>query len=298
MPVLASGELRAGQAIAGQLAKNSKIYFKGAMYSLSSEGRLVKFSTGYTRGRILDFFQFSDNAVSASEIDDFVRLFQNEKKITQTQIKEILNETDEVKRVAKFKEVIKGRNQGLKGTDNLIDDILETSRYFDDNVLDISDVGLANWKTFQNRVATQLKTLYPNNKVGYQIFLDVTYIDDAGKTVTKTIIPDDLIQIETNGIMKYKVIDAKTSIRNNLVNMNDLTGTCTVNQKEIYPLIDNLASGRIVKVEMRGDAATRVFGDVIGETGKIEVQLEQGVDFWINSSSTDFTKYMVRQRIK
>jgi hypothetical protein len=179
----------------------------------------------------------------------------------------------------------------------VIDDILEAARHFDDNLADIADAGWPNWKIFQNKVASQLKTIYPNNKIGNQIYLDVTYIDDAGRTVTKTIIPDDLVQIDANNNL-YKVIDAKTSIKNDLVNMSDLTGKCTANQKEIYPLIDDLASGKILKVEMKGESAIRDFKNVIFDGGKATINLENGVDFWVNATKDDFTKYVTRNRIK
>jgi len=183
---------------------------------------------------------------------------------------------------------------------SLLDDILDAAKSLDDNAFDIADAGLANWKNFQNRVATQLQTMYPNSKIGNQIYLDVTYIDNTGKTVTKTIIPDDLVQIEANGITKYKVIDAKTSIKNDLVNMNDLTGTCTANQKEIYPLIDDLSSGRILKVEMKGAQATTSFpnADFDKVTNKASIQLDNGVEFWVNADKIDFTKYVIRNRTK
>jgi hypothetical protein len=189
-------------------------------------------------------------------------------------------------------------DEAAKISSSSIDEILEASKYFDDNVLDIADAGFENWKVFQNRVAVQLKTMYPNSKIGHQIYLDVTYIDNAGKTVTRTIIPDDLIQIESNGIAKYKAIDAKTSIRNDLPQMNDLTSTCTAGQKEIYPLIDNFASGKILKVEMYGKSAMDAFGPFLNNAPKVEIQLENNVEFWVNSSKNDFSQYLIRSRIK
>jgi len=78
-----------------------------------------------------------------------------------------------------------------------------------------------------------------------------------GVTKTTTIIPDDLIEIEVNGIKKYKIIDAKTSSKD-FVNEADLINTCTQNQKKIYPLIDGGGSHNgitISKVEMRGNNA-------------------------------------------
>lgn len=117
----------------------------------------------------------------------------------------------------------------------------------------------------------------------------------------KTIIPDDLIQIEVNGIKKYKIIDAKTSSKD-LVNKTDLTSTCTKNQKDIYPLVDGGGSHNgvtISKVEMRGSNAVNAFegSGANFNNGKAQIQLETGVEFWVNSSTTDFTQYLIRPRI-
>jgi len=183
----------------------------------------------------------------------------------------------------------------------LIDDILDIAKTFDDNVLDIAEVGLKNWKTFENRFYSQLKAMYPTKKIGSQITLDITYVEN-GITKTKTIIPDALIQIEVNGVRKYKVIDAKTSTKD-LVNKTDLTSICTNNQKEIYPLIDAGGSYNgitITKVEMRGQRAIDAFGssETFTNAGKAQIQLETGVEFWVNTNNTDFTQYLIRQRIK
>lgn len=102
-----------------------------------------------------------------------------------------------------------------------------------------------------------------------------------------------------NGIKKYKVIDAKTSINNNLTTMSDVTSTCTNNQKPIYKMIDGDATaGTITKVEMRGGQAQQAFGDLDFSSGKIQIQLESNVEFWVNSSASDFTQYLIRPRIK
>jgi len=138
--------------------------------------------------------------------------------------------------------------------------------------------------------------LHPDKKIGNQITLDVTYVEN-GVTKTKTIIPDNLIQAEVNGVKKYKVIDAKTA-QTDLVNKTDLTSTCTQNQQTIYPLIDGTASGsKITKVEMRGGQAS-VFDNEVFVNGKAQIQLETGVEFWVSSSTTDFTQYLIRPRIK
>ncbi|WP_269222519.1 hypothetical protein [Flavobacterium sp. IMCC34518] len=100
------------------------------------------------------------------------------------------------------------------------------------------------------------------------------------------------------GIKKYKVIDAKTA-KTDLVNKADLTSTCTQNQQPIYKMIDdNATAGKITKVEMRGKQATDAFGFEDFVNGKAQIQLEANVEFWVNSSTTDFTQYLIRPRIK
>jgi hypothetical protein len=169
----------------------------------------------------------------------------------------------------------------VKGAGSFLDDaLLNTAKAFDDNVLDVASVGLQNWKTFQNRVAEQLQNLHPGKKIGNQITLDVTYTLPNGSTVTKTIIPDNLIQVD-------------------LVNEADLTSTCTQNQQPIYKMIDGDATaGTITKVEMRGGQAEQAFGVQEFVNGKATIQLEANVEFWVNSSTTDFTQYLIRPRIK
>ncbi|TDO94890.1 ADP-ribosyltransferase domain-containing protein [Flavobacterium sp. 245] len=104
LPVIASGELRAGQKLANKLAKDSKIFFRGAIYTLNAEGKLSKISTSYTRGRLIEFFRLSEKAVTPAELDAFAKAFK-EGKIGNSKIKEILNETDDLKRLTKFKKV-------------------------------------------------------------------------------------------------------------------------------------------------------------------------------------------------
>lgn len=102
IPALASGELRVGQKLASKLAKDSKIFFRGFVYTLQADGKLVKFSTNYKRGRLLEFFNLSDKSVTTAELDAFADAFKN-KKIGFSKIKEILNESDEIVRASRLK---------------------------------------------------------------------------------------------------------------------------------------------------------------------------------------------------
>lgn len=57
--------------------------------------------------------------------------------------------------------------------------------------------------------------------------------------------------------------------------------------------------GTITKVEMRGGQAKSAFqSEFPVNAEKIQINLENGVEFWVNSSQTDFTRYLIRTRIK
>ncbi|WP_456314791.1 hypothetical protein [Pseudomonas shirazensis] len=142
LPVIASGELRAGQKLASKLTKDSKIFFRGFIYTLSTEGKLSKVSTSYTRGRLLEFFKLSDKSVTTAELDAFAAAFK-EGKIANADIKGILSETDVVKRTTLFKSI---SNDIIKGIENsiiknltksgifksVVDDIIIRAMYVDD----------------------------------------------------------------------------------------------------------------------------------------------------------------------
>ncbi|PXY42533.1 hypothetical protein DMB65_00455 [Flavobacterium cheongpyeongense] len=117
LPVIASGELRVGQKLAGKLTKDSKIFFRGFVYTLQADGKLAKLSTTYKRGRLLEFFNLSDKTVTTAELDAFAKAFK-EGKIANAEIKEVLNESDDIARAIKFKEA---NNYGkITSTDELI----------------------------------------------------------------------------------------------------------------------------------------------------------------------------------
>lgn len=97
LPVVTSGELKLAK-----LAAESKVFYRGAIYTWKQEGKLVLGSNSYVRGRLLEFFKLSDNAVAHAELDAFSTAFKNG-DIGSNQIKSILNETDEITRALKIK---------------------------------------------------------------------------------------------------------------------------------------------------------------------------------------------------
>jgi hypothetical protein len=269
--------------VSGYAEKNWKepyLHGQAVVFVASLAIPITKFSLAskfgkFSKAKLLN--KLKANPTFANQVDDLTA---------------ISKAADEGKDVGKVVDDIVAKG-GAKPDDALLD----AAKAFDDNVIDVASVGFQNWKTFQNRVAEQLKNLHPGKKIGNQITLDV-YV--SGRTTPITIIPDNLIQIEVNGVKKYKVIDAKTA-NSDLVNKADLTSTCTQNQQAVYPLIDGTTSGStITKVEMRGAQAQNAFGEnvVFDVNGKATIQLETGVEFWVNSSTIDFTQYLIRPRIK
>lgn len=49
---------------------------------------------------------------------------------------------------------------------------------------------------------------------------------------------------------------------------------------------------------MRGGQAQSAFGQNVdfGASGKVQIQLESNVEFWVNTNPTDFTQYLIRPR--
>jgi len=134
------------------LTTNSKIFFRDYVNFINAEGKLKILSTTYTNGRVLEFFNLPKNAVADDEIKEFIRLLENN-KIDASQIKAIARGENETIRRDLFRNVIK--NEPAKGV-GLIDDVLDAAKSFDDNALDITDVGLANWKGNVSKVLVKL----------------------------------------------------------------------------------------------------------------------------------------------
>ena len=159
-----------------------------------------------------------------------------------------------------------------------------------DNMLDVKESGLKNWRDFENAVSNHLKTVNSGKNVGSQISLDVYYMD-GGNQICKRVIADNLIEnVDQFGVITYKYIDAKTSKIKDLVNLSDLSSVCTKNQKLIYPKIND---GNFNKVVIRGDNAYKAFN-----IKDVEISLETGVDFYVNKNINNFSEYVVRSMIK
>lgn len=201
-------------------SKGVKVAFNGVgkagkksfIYIFNQARKLEKYEVLYHTGNlyagipISEFRKKVDDTLKKTKLED---LPQDEHGI---RILEVDGEVIPIGPEAKIDEILAKTG----GFPKYSDEILETWAKFSDNVADVADAGIKNWKTFQNSVGKELRIKYPNNKIGDQITLDVHYIDELGKSKTVTIIPDNLIQFEVNGIKKYKVIDVKTSVQKDL----------------------------------------------------------------------------------
>jgi hypothetical protein len=163
--------------------------------------------------------------------------------------------------------------------------VLDDTANDPENVMDINDAGVTNWKTFEDKIFGIVKSSNPN--AAQQVSLDVTH---SGGTVTR-IRPDILAKVGT----KFKVIDVKTSKVKDLGALPDLSVFCTSNQKIVYPLINKIAAGTstITKVTVKGTQ-----GSALGLSDGTSVSLEDGVDFYVNTPANDFSKYVKRKLIK
>lgn len=194
IPVLTTGQLRAGM-IAKNLATDTKLFFRGSVYTLKADGKLAKVSTSYTRGRILEFFKFSDNAVTPTEIDNFVSAF-NKKEIKGSDVKSILNESSESVRASKFKSLSKLVSNDIKVGDIIADvavqqvkvgtsnKIVIIGRQMKDHVYKVADELILKGKYVEVLDDKYLKKMYD---IGYEFVID-------GKTWTVNSAWDDMVK--------------------------------------------------------------------------------------------------------
>jgi hypothetical protein len=152
-----------------------------------------------------------------------------------------------------------------------VDDAILTAEASNADNTESGEIGIPNWKIFENAVAKLLPggTSYP------QVYLEVT--TSAGAKVT--IIPDYLVLQSNN---RYKVIDAKASSKTDLTTM-DLTTKCTKNQRDMYPLINaGPIAAKVLTTRLSVDKKTSSL-----TTGAIT--LEVGVDFYVNNPFGQYT---------
>jgi hypothetical protein len=266
LPVIASGELRVGQKLASKLTKDSKIFFRGFVYTLQTDGKLAKLSTNYKRGRLLEFFNFSDKSITTAELDAFSSALK-ENKVLSKDIKGILSETDEVKRATLFKNI---SNDVIKGLENsitknlsksgiaisVIDDIIIRAMYIDDvignnQMMKIID-DLAKNSRFKNPedLVGNLKSVFSDDLVSsisaknlLKEFEEGKYWIDLGDEVyiSKKWTPKGN-EVDVTNISKKILVECKNVIGNDLrKNVNLIIDKYTIESKlnttikDLYP---------------------------------------------------------------
>lgn len=158
-----------------------------------------------------------------------------------------------------------------------VDDTILTAEASNAENPESGEIGIPNWKIFENAVAKLLPggTSYP------QVYLEVT--DSAGGK--RTIIPDYLVLQSNN---RYKVVDAKASSVTELDKLADLTQKCTTNQQKMYPLINaGPIPAKVLTTRLSVDKKTSSL-----TTGSIT--LEVGVDFYVNNPYKQYTVAKLR----
>jgi hypothetical protein len=173
----------------------------------------------------------------------------------------------------------------LNKVDNVIDDVGNTSLQVAD-VTDeivkcsnsISDAAKKFWANHEVNCTKYLRETYGNTNVGRQITVDITLTN--GQVVTCRV--DNLVKQGST----YKIIDAKSSIINNLgtKNVDDLISQyATINQKTFYEALKN---GQVQSIKPRGQRAVDYF-DVPTQADLFNINIGNSIDFLVNDVATN-----------
>lgn len=113
IPVISSGELKLAKAA----LNNGILFYKGAIYSIKTGQTSVRLITAnsYKYGKILSFFDVVDTSISPIQLDNFINRLKAD-EISQTQIKNLLGESNQTKRAEEFIKIA----DGTPNFDNLI----------------------------------------------------------------------------------------------------------------------------------------------------------------------------------
>lgn len=223
------------------------------------------------------------------DFTSFINRWDNLKTSNRSNPEELVNAFDSHEELIKTEEIVE---QVASNTGTPLSEMFEPGLI--NNFDDIKDVGIDNWKKFETAISNKIMDDNPNSRVGAQISLDVYYLDAQGIERKVRIVADNLIEVDASS-RTFKIVDAKTSKIQDLTALDDLTSTCTKNQKVAYPLIDAIGTSenKITKVVVKGKQP-RNFGmeNLINE----EINLESSVGFFVNENITDFTKFVYRSR--
>jgi hypothetical protein len=173
----------------------------------------------------------------------------------------------------------------LNKIDNVIDDVgnasLQVADVTDEIVKgsnSLSDAAKKFWANLEVNCTKYLRETYGYANVGRQITVDVTLSN--GQVVTCRI--DNLVKQGNT----YKIIDAKSSIINNLSakNVDELISQyATTNQKTFY---DALKNGQVQKIVPRGQRAVDYFSN-FGGIPPNGIGIGNQVEFLVNDVATD-----------
>jgi len=223
------------------------------------------------------------------DFTNFIYKWDDLKKTYGNDLKTLSDAYGSPEEVVKTEELVE---QVAEGTGTTLSEMFEPGLI--NNLDDIEDVGITDWRTFETAVSNKIINDNPlPRRVGAQISLDVHYLDAQGIERKVRIIADNLVEVDA-GSRTFKIIDAKTSKTKDLVALDNLSSTCTPNQKIAYPIIEGVSDNTITKVVVKGKQAQQFgMGDLIGT----EINLEAEVGFFVNTNNTNFTEFTYRPRI-
>jgi len=203
VPVLSSGELRLAKA-----AINSGImFYKGAKYSIKAGETSVRLiaTNSYKYGKVLNFFDLLDSSITPTQVDNFINSLDIG-DVDPSQIKKILSEVDETKRVKKFLNIADGKAnlEGLvKSIKNLSNVNANQLTKLLSNIDNLSDAA-------KGALLNKIKTLEGNAGK----FID-DFADKAGDLAVLVNKPELLDS--------WEVLVSNPILRKKLDNLNNLT---------------------------------------------------------------------------
>lgn len=234
----------------------------------------------------------------ANVTDDLLHTFADyckQGKISDAQFKNIADASTVDDKIRYIREAVEsgvaktgdGIPNLLNKVNNVIDDVGNASLQVADVTDEIvkgsntlSDVAKKFWANHEVNCTKYLRETYGNANVGRQITVDVTLSN--GQVVTCRL--DNLVKQGNT----YKIIDAKSSIINNLgaKNVDDLISQyATTNQKAFY---DALKNGQVQSIKPRGQNAIDYFRGIDPNMPMPNnLQIGNQVEFLVNDVATD-----------
>ncbi|MBA6315423.1 hypothetical protein FLV31_11640 [Cellulophaga baltica] len=208
------------------------------------------------------------------EIEKAKVLLLNGKPIIGTKIDDIYNSIRN-----KIDDILDGNGQTAQNAAENIEEIALTNKVSSGN--EVTQTFKKFWQQHEYNVSKYLKRFYGNTKVGSQITVDI-YVKGVKKPITCRI--DNLVRLDDG---TFQIIDAKSSINNNLslVDVNDLTKTySTKNQKAFYSA---LKDGKIEKITPRGQRAVDYFKGIQINQIPGNLNIQNSINFYVNDFAVE-----------